>query len=378
MWSPTRWLVSRPRSSPVLGLRPACGPASPLRGLLVLVRVFLIGVLAAVPLACAQVVANTSSVEVAGALAECQVGSQGCSCTGGGGCDPGLYCDSGICVGDSYGGEEYLFEDDMLEAEILAPAPAPMRTLESMPGVASKSSGRERRSQRNAGRGKLGKSIAADAPAAAAPEGSVTAPTLTVDDALALTPAEPNDPADAPELVDARQVIYMAVMVLSVFDIDAVAELLEGMPQRYGGWIESRFDYQITLRIRAERLFEAMDQLAELGIVLDKSLLAEDVTAEYIDLESRIRVLEQIVARLEALLAKATTVEEALQIRLELDRMRLELESARVRMRALAESIDFSTLTVVLTPRGPEQLLPSSNDPFPWVNEMGIEAVEYR
>jgi hypothetical protein len=166
-------------------------------------------------------------------------------------------------------------------------------------------------------------------------------------------------------------------MVLSVFDIDAVAETLEDMPKRYGGWIESRYDYQITLRIRAERLFEAMEQLAELGIVLDKSLLAEDVTAEYIDLESRIRVLEQIVARLEALLAKATTVEEALKIRVELDRMRLELEAARVRMRALSEQIDFSTLTVVLTPRGPEPL-PSSNDPFPWVNQMGVEATEYR
>lgn len=343
---------------------------------LVLLRVFLIGVLAAVPLACTQIVANTSALEVAGALAECQVGSQGCSCTGGGGCDPGLYCDSGICVGDSYGGEEeYRFEDDMLEISAPSPAPEPMRAMESLPGVASKSSARERRTTRNAGR-KLGKSMAADVPAAAAPETSVTAPKPTVADAV-VPSSEPQDPAAAPE-VDARQVIYTAVMVLSVFDIDAVAELLEGMPQRYGGWIESRYDYQITLRIRAERLFEAMDQLAELGIVLDKSLLAEDVTAEYVDLESRIRVLEQIVARLEALLAKATTVEEALQIRVELDRMRLELESARVRMRALAESIDFSTLTVVLTLRGPEQLLPSSNDPFPWVNEMGIEAVEYR
>jgi hypothetical protein len=348
MWPPSRWLV--------------------------LLRVFLIGVLAAVPLACAQVVAHTSSLEVAGALVECQVGSQGCSCTGGGGCDPGLYCDGGICVSDSYGGEAYMFEDDMLEADVLVPMPAPepTRVMESMPGVGSRSSGRARRSQRN-----LGKSMA-NSPAPAA-EISVTTPDSkpTVADAQ-LPSTEPQDPAAAPELSEQRQVIYTAVMVLSVFDIDAVAELLEGMPRRYGGWIESRYDYQITLRIRAERLFEAMEQLAELGIVLDKSLLAEDVTAEYVDLESRIRVLEQIVARLEALLAKATTVEEALQIRVELDRMRLELESARVRMRALAESIDFSTLTVVLTQRGPEQLLPSSNDPFPWVNQMGIEATEYR
>ena len=125
-------------------------------------------------------------------------------------------------------------------------------------------------------------------------------------------------------------------MILSVFDIDATAELLEDMPRRYGGWIESRNNYQITLRIKADRLFEAMAQLEEIGIVLDKSLYAEDVTAEYVDLESRIRVLEQIVAQLEALLAKAKTVEEALRIRVELDRMRIELEAARVRMRALS------------------------------------------
>jgi hypothetical protein len=341
---------------------------------LALLRVFLIGVLAAVPLACAQVVAHTGQLEVAAALVECQIGSRGCACTSGGGCDPRLYCDGGVCVGDSYGGEEeyhYSFDEDMAEAVILEPSPAPMRAMESLAGVSSKPSARERRAERQADR-KLGKSMA-DAPAAA-PETTTVAPTSV--DGLIPTSDEPQDPAYVAE-VDARQVIYTAVMVLSVFDIDAVAELIESMPQRYGGWIESRYDYQITLRIRAGRLFEAMDQLAEIGIVLDKSLLAEDVTAEYVDLESRIRVLEQIVARLEALLAKATTVEEALKIRVELDRMRLELESARVRMRALSEQIDFSTLTVMLTPRGPEQL-PSSNDPFPWVNQMGVEAVEYR
>lgn len=342
---------------------------------LALLRVFLIGILAAVPLACAQVVANTGQLEVAAALVECRVGSQGCACTNGGGCDAGLYCDGGVCVSNSYGGEDgyhYEFEDDMLEAE--SPAPEPMRMMDSLPGVASKPSARERRATRQADR-KFGKSMA-EPPAAAAPETSFLIPTPTTD-ALIVDTAAPQDPADTPALIDARQVIYTAVMVLSVFDIDAVAELVENMPQRYGGWIESRYDYQITLRIRAGRLFEAMDQLAEIGIVLDKSLLAEDVTAEYVDLESRIRVLEQIVARLEALLAKATTVEEALKIRVELDRMRLELESARVRMRALSEQIDFSTLTVLLTPRGPEQL-PSSNDPFPWVNQMGVEATEYR
>lgn len=348
---------------------------------LVLVRAFVTGVLAAVVLACAQgksvVVANTEKLEVAAAL-ECPVGSQGCACTAGGGCDPGLWCESGICVGsDQGGGYEYEFGEDLLEAEVLAPAPdpAPMRDVQSMGGVASKAPGRIRRAERHADR-KLGKAAKqAPAPDAAPAETGVTAPPPTAN--VAPTPDEPRDPAEPIEHGEARQVIYTATMVLAVFDLDTTAELLESLPQRYGGWIESRYDYQITLRIRAERLFEVMDQLAEVGIVLDKSLLAEDVTAEYVDLESRIRVLEQIVAQLEALLAKAKTVEEALQIRVELDRMRIELEAARVRMRALSEQIDFSTLTVLLTPRGPD-VLPSSNDPFPWVDQMGVEATEWR
>src|SRR5690348_15149056 len=104
---------------------------------LALLRVFVIGVLAGLPLACAQVVTNTAQLEVAGALV-CPVGSQGCACTPGGGCDPGLVCSGGTCVGGGGGGyggdagyEEYNFEDDMLEAEILAPAPAaePMRAM---------------------------------------------------------------------------------------------------------------------------------------------------------------------------------------------------------------------------------------------------------
>jgi hypothetical protein len=215
----------------------------------------------------------------------------------------------------------------------------------------------------------------AASPAESAPIGGVSTPTPTTVDVPELTASE-QDPADHGDVV--RQVIYTALLHVSVYNLDAAAELTESLPQRYGGWIESRNDYQITLRIRANRLFEAMDELMALGVVLDRTLLAEDVTSEYIDLDSRILVLEQIVARLEALLAQAKTVEEALKIRIELDRFRLELEAARVRMRQLSELIDFSTLTVILSPRTNFDELPTSNDPFPWVDALGVEITAYR
>ncbi|KIG17161.1 hypothetical protein DB30_03758 [Enhygromyxa salina] len=339
-----------------------------------LLRLFLIGVVLALPLACMQVTANTHQLTVAPAFAECSVGSQGCSCTAGGGCDPGLYCDGGICVGDSYGDEESMFEDDMM---VPAPAPPPM-VVESKSkraparDVATVSDRGRRGANQDANKAdrKLGKRVAS--PAEAAPSGGAAAPTPTSVDVPELTATE-SDPADV-----ARQVIYTALLHISVYDLDAAAELTESLPQRYGGWIESRYDYQITVRIRANRLFDAMKELMELGVVLDRTLLAEDVTAEYIDLDSRILVLEEIVAQLEALLARATSVEEALKIRVELDRVRLELESARVRMRQLSELIDFSTLTVILSPRTEFDQLPTSNDPFPWVDTLGVEITAYR
>jgi hypothetical protein len=335
-------------------------------------RLFLVGVLCAVPLACMQVVTSKSQLVVASANTMCPVGSEGCACTDGGGCDPGLYCDNGICVSD-YGDEEYLYEADL--APMPASEPSPPMTLQTdVPSFrVTKESGRERRARRRAKR-KFGKDVAGAA-APAAPESSTT---MSEPAAVAgVTTAEaPRDPAA--EVDNARQVIYTAVLQVAVYDLDAAAELAEDLPRRYGGWIESRYDYQITLRITAAHLFEAIEELSALGVVLDESLLAEDVTAEYVDLESRIRVLEQLVAQLEAMLALAKTVEEALKIRVELDRVRLELESARARMRQLAELIDFSTLTVILSLRGPADPLPSSNDPFPWVDDLGVEITEYR
>jgi hypothetical protein len=47
------------------------------------------------------------------------------------------------------------------------------------------------------------------------------------------------------------------------------------------------------------------------------------------------------------------------------------------RLRLLESQIGFSTLTVRMSLRGPQNAVPSSNDPFPWVDGLGIEATEW-
>jgi hypothetical protein len=206
---------------------------------------------------------------------------------------------------------------------------------------------------------------------------------MTVQPAPVLTPTqprpEPPGPVDVPKpIANKRQIIYTATMQVSVYDLVHSIEQAEALPDRLGGWLHQRIDNQLILRIPAEHLREAMDIIAELGVVDYRLLEALDVTAEYTDLESRIRVLTEMQAQLERLLAQAKTVEQALEIRRALDEITMELEVARARMRELSKSIAFSTLIVQFVARGPDVAIPSSNDPFQWVVELGVEATEYR
>jgi hypothetical protein len=190
------------------------------------------------------------------------------------------------------------------------------------------------------------------------------------------TPA-PEDPASVVPK-HGRQIIYNASLGIGVYDLQQAMVAAEALPERHGGWIHMRTEGQLIMRLPAAALRTAMDELGELGIVQSRTLQAEDVTTEYVDLESRIKVLKDTQAQLLALLEKAKTVEEALHVRKALDDVTLELEAALGRMRQLTNLISFSTLTVYLYELGPTQPIPSSNDPFPWVDELGVETTEWR
>jgi len=88
--------------------------------------------------------------------------------------------------------------------------------------------------------------------------------------------------------------------------------------------------------------------------------------------------MRETQAQLLTLLDSAKTVEEALHVRRALDQVTLELEVALGRMRQLSDLIAYSTLTVTLVVRGPQDHLPTSNDPFLWVDSLGVEATEWR
>jgi hypothetical protein len=286
--------------------------------------------------------------------------SLGCKKMGGDTSSPG-YGGDGVYATDSYadyGGGEYDYREAEAAADYGAPATSASRSRMKAPSMIE-----ERREFAN-------EDYKQEAPPAEpAPDVVVTDTTTIVD-----TPKpEPVNQAAAK-----RQIIYTATMQLSVHDVEHAIAEAEALPERLGGWLHQRSDNQLVLRIPAEKLEQAMSTIAELGVVDYRLLEALDVTAQYTDLESRIHVLEEMQIQLQALLAVATNVEQALEIRKALDGITLELELARGQMRELSKSIAFSTLILRFIERGPAVSVPTSNDPFGWVDELGVEITEYR
>ncbi len=181
-----------------------------------------------------------------------------------------------------------------------------------------------------------------------------------------------------PEIDDARHIIYTAGMRVAVFNVTDALATAEGMPERFGGYVQSMSDSAIVLRLPSASLREAMKSLGGYGNVEQKWLRSQDVTAEFTDLESRLKALTETQTQLLALLDDARTVEEALKVRQALDEVTSELEVLKGRLRQLENMTTYSTLTLEFYERGPHNPTPSSNDPFPWVDGLGVEDTEWK
>lgn len=178
--------------------------------------------------------------------------------------------------------------------------------------------------------------------------------------------------------IDGRHIVYTAQMNVSVFNLEDAMAKAEALPDKYGGYIQSMNEGNVVLRIPSKSLRKVMEEIGDYGVVDHRALQAADVTAEFVDIDSRIRALQETQKQLLELLTKARTVQEALEVRRALDGITSELEVLKGRMRQLENQISYSTLSLTMYERGPHMPTPSSNDPFPWVNELGVESTEWK
>ena len=155
-----------------------------------------------------------------------------------------------------------------------------------------------------------------------------------------------------------RSIVTTGWASILVEDPESAASRTAEIATAAGGRVDSRSvtaatDYSpasatLTLRVPADRLDAVLEQLEGLGTVQSVSTSANDVTVAVQDIDARIDALEQSIANLQALEAKATTVDALIQIETSISDRQGELESLQAQQRYYADQVAMSTLTVDL------------------------------
>lgn len=124
-----------------------------------------------------------------------------------------------------------------------------------------------------------------------------------------------------------------------------------------------RIENTVTIRVPAGNFDALMQKIESSAMKIDyKNIDVQDVTQEYIDLDTRIRTKKEVEARYQELLKRANTVDEILKIEAQIGDIRAEIESAEGRLRYLSKQVTYSTLTVTYYER---------NTQFRFVHKMG-------
>jgi len=131
---------------------------------------------------------------------------------------------------------------------------------------------------------------------------------------------------------------------------------LTAMAEQGGGFIASSESYSdsegnitsgnITMRVPSNKYNSIMEKVKEMGTIESISSSGQDVTQEYVDLESRLRNFEAQEEVLLDLLEQSKRVSDMLEVQRELSNVRGEIEVIKGRMTYLDDLVSFSTISV--------------------------------
>ena len=159
-----------------------------------------------------------------------------------------------------------------------------------------------------------------------------------------------------------RLIIKNGEMTLLVADTDRALDQATSVATDTGGyivasrtWLENGFKHaQMTMGVPVDQFEVAQRRLRGLAVeVQNDTASGQDVSDEFVDLQSRLNNQEATAARIRDFLKDAKTVEEALQVNAQLTDVENEIEQIKGRMQFLKDRSAFSTLVVTLNPQLP-------------------------
>lgn len=163
---------------------------------------------------------------------------------------------------------------------------------------------------------------------------------------------------DPSTVESSRKMVYNASVRMETTDYDTTRTALLDAVDTANGYLESteqsgskdsgnRYTYY-TARIPAENYRSFLTAAGEAGNVTSLNENAQDITSQYVDVEARLKALNDQRDRLNALADKAETTADLLEIESQLSDVQYQLENYTRQMRLMDNQVSYSTVDISL------------------------------
>jgi len=160
-----------------------------------------------------------------------------------------------------------------------------------------------------------------------------------------------------------RMIIRSANISMIVDDTGGTIEKITAAGESVGGYVSDSRVWRdgeqlrgaITLRIPADRLSAALAVIRKLAVRINSETIgSQEVTQEYVDLESQLKNLEATEVELRQLMTtireRSKKASEVLEMYQQLNSVRQQIEQIKGRMRYLSQMSAFANVQIELVP----------------------------
>jgi uncharacterized protein YjhX (UPF0386 family) len=161
-----------------------------------------------------------------------------------------------------------------------------------------------------------------------------------------------------------ERIVKTATIRMSVREdgLEAAVDRVRGVATGLAGFVVSSSSRRaradrpeqatLVLRVPSRSYERALAALTDAGRIEAQRESSEEVSEEFVDLESRSRHLRAVEVQMLELLNRARTVAAALAVQDRLNAIQLELEQVRGRLRFLENQTSFATISLSIGERG--------------------------
>ena len=151
------------------------------------------------------------------------------------------------------------------------------------------------------------------------------------------------------------RIIKNAHVRFHVKDVDVSHTKMAALLKQYNAYFGSdnrstsvsQMENEMIIRVPSASFEKLMDELLKESIYTNyKNISAQDVTAEFVDLEARLKTKKEVEERYRALLKQANKVPDILEVEKQLGTIREEIEASEGRLKLLKDQVSYSTINL--------------------------------